>query len=732
MTFKPKNLINGFEIRKIGNPFVLLIFALLYYAISLLCRWLASTPDSVTPVWFPDGFAVAFVYLWGYKVLPSVFLGSFLANFWAFSNLNNFWSVISYTIAISIMALGTMFGTGVSAYYLRHSNSKESPLQNLQRVGKFIFFSALLAPILNATFGISILLLQGKISSDLIIFSWFTWWISNITAILLITPLFFTWKDWLYFNKIKNFTSFKKKLNSLIYNDINNAKELIFFISITVIFVYFTFDYSLHLKYFLLLPLVWCTFRFKALIANHFNALISILCINKTIINISILDGANKEQVLVDLQIFITVMACVNLLIIALLHERDKTLQELKLSRNYLIEKNIELEKTKQEAEVANLAKSNFLTNMSHELRTPLNIILGTTQIFDNITALTEKQRHDLRLIHESGEHLLTLINDILDLSKIEAGKLFLEEKVVNFKDFLLLLEGMFEVAAQKKKLDFIIEHSHFLPVTIKIDEKRLRQILINILGNAVKFTPQGKIIFKTIAIPLSENKVELNFVVEDTGLGIPSDKLEKIFIAFEQVESTRLHSQGTGLGLAISQKLIQMMKGKIEVKSTLNQGSIFSITLEVIAEKNEILKTDENIYLQPSNLEQFKKNIKILLAEDNLVIQKITVKILSKLGYKIDLVNNGQEVLDRLNEIKYEIIFMDVQMPILDGITATQKIREKRTIKQSPYIIAMTANAMEGDKEKCLAVGMNDYISKPVKIEDICNALKSYYQWRG
>jgi len=628
------------------------------------------------------------------------------------------------------MALGTMFGTAVSVYYLHPLEAKESPLQNLQQVGKFIFFSALLAPILNATFGIGVLFLQGKISYDLIISSWLTWWISNITAILIITPLFFTWQDWLFFKKINNFHTLTQELYGLFYKN-KSRQQLLILLGLIIIFIYFLFDYSLYLKYFLLLPLVWCNFKFKALISNHVNALVSILCINKTIINISHVDILDKAQTLVDLQIFIIVMSCLNLLITTLLNERDKSLQELKLSRNYLMEKNLELETLKREAEIANLAKSNFLTNMSHELRTPLNIILGTTQIFDNITALTEKQRHDLRIIHESGVHLLTLINDILDISKIEAGKLILEEKLINFQDFLVLLEGMFKVASQKKKLDFIIEHSDYLPQSIKVDEKRLRQILINLLGNAIKFTNQGKIIFKTIAEPREENMVRLTFIIEDTGLGIPSDKLEKIFMAFEQIEATRLHSQGTGLGLTISQKLIQMMRGGIEVKSILNQGSIFTVTLEVFAENSQNLKTEKNVVNRVNDCDNLDLDLKILLAEDNLVIQKITVKILAKLGYKIDLVNNGQEVLDKLKQAKYDIIFMDVQMPLLDGLTATQQIRERWKIDESPYIIAMTANAMEGDREKCLAVGMNDYISKPVKIDDICKALKSYHQWR-
>jgi CheY-like chemotaxis protein len=363
---------------------------------------------------------------------------------------------------------------------------------------------------------------------------------------------------------------------------------------------------------------------------------------------------------------------------------------------------------------------------MSHELRTPLNGILGIAQVYQKSPKLTEQEKEDIAIIKQSGLHLLTLINDILDISKIEAGKM---EIIPEKFDFLLFLKLIIEIARNSsvvKNINFKYQLSSELPLIVKTDEKRLRQILLNLLGNAIKFTATGEV--KLIVNLISQERkndslsiTKIKFEVIDTGVGIPPEKLASIFLPFEQVGETRLKSQGTGLGLAISQRIAQMMGSEIKVSSKLGEGSIFSFELDLETFAKHI--EENNNHVEYCDISQ-NLPLSILVAEDNLVNQKVARKLFQKLGYTVDIAANGQEVLKYLQQQVYDVIFMDIQMPELDGIETTKEIYQKWG-EHRPYIIAMTANAMAGDRENCLAVGMDDYISKPVKIEAIAQAIQ-------
>jgi len=374
----------------------------------------------------------------------------------------------------------------------------------------------------------------------------------------------------------------------------------------------------------------------------------------------------------------------------------------------------------KLDAEEANSAKSVFLAKMSHEVRTPMNAIIGMIDLTLD-TDLTEEQQDNLKVAKDAADNLLSLINDILDLSRAQAGKVVIEEIEINVQDIVKNVCKGLMILARNKGVDVVWSIDPAIPRLLIGDPVRLRQVIVNLVNNAIKFTHKGKVQVNVNMKSLTEKDCEVNFEVIDSGIGIPPKNLPHIFDVFTDAHNaTARRYGGTGLGLAICKKIVEMMRGSIEVDSTEGTGSTFRFTILFgfkpdmfgNAGGDQKAKVDAGASLVPPELH----HLRILLAEDNTVNQRIAVRILEKLGWKVTVVNNGQEVLNILNGQTFDVILMDDNMPLISGIECTQVIRreEKQTGQHVP-VIAMTANAMAGDRERYLASGMDGYVSKPI-----------------
>jgi len=684
------------------------------YAIGTKISVSIASLHGISAIWLPSGMTLAAFLLWGSKIFPAIVLGSLIG-------LNNIFDSVGSLPYIFILNAGCILGNYLqplsATFFIKKYSNIQTLFNSINGIIVFIIAS-FFSPMISAAFIVSTSVYTGFYPQENYWIPFLTIWIASGLTHLIFTPVFLI-------NKIPSVAMGKNKIKPRVKLFI-----LLFVIVATNFIFWVTFIKNYSVEYILLLLLILTVFILGKKFSILMVAIVSSVAIIATTLGLGPFVKEYINQSLLLLQSFIGVFSITSLILSAIIDEKQKATNKLELTlanlENTVKERTLQLEKAKEKAEVANQAKSIFIANMSHELRSPLNAILGFSQIMLRTPNLPLEHLENAGIIYRSGEYLLTLINNILDLSKIEAGKTTLNPTHFNLYQLLDDLEDMLHFRATNAGLNLIFERDSSVPQYVYTDQIKLRQVLINLLSNGIKFTPEGGVTLTVLQREFQDSdRTILEFQVRDTGVGISAEELPKLFQVFTQAQAGKESQEGTGLGLAISQKFVQLMGGEIQVESQLNQGTTFRFQIQVQIGQNYQDKPTEakRIVL---GLVRGQPTYKLLTVDDKEVNRKLLIKLLQPLGFQIKEARNGLEAIAIWNQWEPHLIFMDMRMPIMDGYEATKYIKST-TKGNATAVIALTASVLEEEKAIVLSSGCDDFIRKPFTEHNIFETLTKH-----
>ncbi|MBX9766549.1 MAG: MASE1 domain-containing protein [Bdellovibrionales bacterium] len=702
------------------------LLCIAYYATARFGLSIGAVNKFATLFWPPTGASLAVLILGGRSLWPAIFIGAFAANFMTGAPL----------LAALGIACGNSLEALLGAAICSRARGFQISLDRVKDVGVFILGAGLASTLASPIIGVLSLWFSGTVQRNQILATFGQWWVGDIISNLVIAPLILV--------------LFSKPGSSrFFWAQVGRWERLILsflLIGMSELVLDGTWGVSIapfmgHDRVYILIPfLLWGAIRFGQRGAVLVTFIISTIAVWNASSGLGPFSGGPGTAHLFQLISFVIVISVTGLILGAVISERENERTTLELSRaslQKLTEKlqfrEAELERARDAAESASAAKTAFLANMSHEIRTPLGAILGFSELILNSEMDAPQKAKSIEVIKRNGKLLSNIIDDILDLSKVEAGRMDVERIDVSLDEVVVDMTSLLYAEAARKGLEMKIFAEGPVPATVKTDPLRLRQILLNVVGNAIKFTRQGHIYVKIKLSRVHGGKEALTFVVEDTGRGIAEDEKGKLFSPFSQsdVSTTRKYG-GTGLGLILSRKFAQALGGDLVLsESTFGQGSTFTIFIDpgelrlnnlscqLLGHPHpEVSESSQQVVAVQSRPQPLamEEPLKILLVDDSDDNQILMKQVLLKAGAgRVDVAVNGVEAVQRATAESYDIILMDIQMPEMDGMTATRILRDQGYTNP---IVALTAHAMIEERRKCLAGGFDEHLCKPVEVK--------------